>query len=103
MGLNRYDARRDRNELEIVHGLEAIGAYVVRLNAPCDLLVGYRGRWIPLEVKDGEKAPSDRRPTVRQLEFAATCQDLRLPFAYVTSLEQALLEIGAVRTDPAPA
>jgi len=52
----RHSARRDANEPEIVKALEAIGASVVRLDIKDgpDLLVGYRGRNILLEVKNPE-------------------------------------------------
>lgn len=49
--------KRDENEKPIVDALRAIGATVDRLNdfGVPDLLVGYRGRTILLEVKNPEK------------------------------------------------
>jgi hypothetical protein len=49
----RRAARRDDNEVEIVRALEAAGASVTYLSAEgCpDLLVGYAGRTVLLEVK----------------------------------------------------
>jgi hypothetical protein len=43
--------KRDVNEPEIVEALEAIGCDVHRMHEPADLLVGYRGRTVVLEVK----------------------------------------------------
>jgi hypothetical protein len=45
--------RRDVNEGDIVAALKAFGATVFQLNGSAvpDLLVGFRGRWLPLEVK----------------------------------------------------
>lgn len=55
MTLPRYAAARDANEPEIVEALEKVGAAVVRLDASVaglpDLLVGYRGRNVLMEVK----------------------------------------------------
>lgn len=74
MSLNRYATRRDANEPQIIEALEAAGATVFRLERPVDLLVGYRGRTLLLEVKrplgpkGGEK---DRTLTVAQRRFNA--------------------------------
>jgi len=45
--------KRDANENAIVVALQAAGAYVFRLSGKGvpDLLVAYKGRWEPLEVK----------------------------------------------------
>lgn len=45
---------RDANEPAIVKALEKVGAEVVLLDQPCDLLVGFRGQNILLEVKNPE-------------------------------------------------
>ncbi len=64
---------RDRNEPEIVEALRRLGCAVYRMDEPLDLLVGVKlGLWhetILLEVKDGNKAPSDRPLTPSQVEF----------------------------------
>tara|TARA_R110000822_G_scaffold187183_3_gene325971 strand:- start:831 stop:1124 length:294 start_codon:yes stop_codon:yes gene_type:complete len=64
MSLNRYAKNRDTNEREIVDGLRAIGARVVQIDRPVDLLVGYRRRTFLLEVKSGRG-----RLTPLQVEF----------------------------------
>lgn len=50
MRLSRAN-KRDKNEPEIVKALEAIGATVIRLDLPLDLLVYYRKKLWLLEVK----------------------------------------------------
>ena len=65
----RRAARRDNNETEIVNALRKAGAYVSFINEPCDLVVGYQGRTILFEVKDGNKPPSARRLTEREQKF----------------------------------
>lgn len=70
--MSRYGriGRRDENEPEIVRVLAQIGASVLRLH-DCDLLVGYRGKNILIELKDGAKPPSARKLTDKQLIFRA--------------------------------
>lgn len=51
MKYKNHNAKRDKNEIEIVRALEKIGCSVCRLNQPLDLLVGYRGTTYLLEVK----------------------------------------------------
>jgi hypothetical protein len=51
----RYAARKDANQQEIVEVLRRHGAYVWDLGLPVDLLVGYRGETILMEIKDGKK------------------------------------------------
>jgi hypothetical protein len=51
----RRAARVDANQAQIVSALRAAGAYVWILGLPVDLLVGYKGWTILMEVKDGPK------------------------------------------------
>ena len=66
----RRAARTDSNQEEIVKALRAVGASVESLAAVGhgvpDLLVGYQGKTILMEVKDGEKPPSQRKLTPDQ-------------------------------------
>lgn len=69
----RYASNVDANQGDIVDALRAIGATVELLHrvggGVPDLLVGYRGTNHCLEVKDGSKAPSDRRLTPDQIRW----------------------------------
>lgn len=69
----RYAAKVDRNQSEIVDALRKAGATVQPLHAVgkgCpDLLVGFRGQNILLEVKDWKAAKSDRVLTSHQVEW----------------------------------
>ncbi len=63
----RRKARVDSNQAEIVETLRAMGASVAPTHTlgsgfP-DLVVGWRGINLLLEIKDGEKAPSKRQLT----------------------------------------
>lgn len=63
----RRRARTDSNHAEIVEALRRAGCTVQSLAAigdgTPDLLVGYDGRNLLVEVKDGAKSPSRRRLT----------------------------------------
>jgi len=65
----RWGKKVDRNQLEIVKALEAIGAEVLEIGWPVDLLVGYRRQNWLLEVKDPDKPPSERKLTDDQVIF----------------------------------
>ncbi len=51
MSLHRYDARRDKNEPEIVKAFQNAGISVYRLDKPLDLLLGYNKKNYLVEVK----------------------------------------------------
>ena len=61
----RRAARVDKSQNEIVYALRRIGARVAFIKQPLDLLVGFRGRNILLEVK----TPGQGRVTKEQQEF----------------------------------
>jgi hypothetical protein len=69
----RRAARTDGNHEEIVKALRAVGATVQSLAAVGhgvpDLLVGYQGKTILMEVKDGTKSPSKRQLTEDQVKW----------------------------------
>lgn len=69
----RRAARTDANHEEIVKALRAVGASVQSLAAVGhgvpDLLVGYQGKTILMEVKDGKKSPSKRELTEDQVKW----------------------------------
>lgn len=69
----RRAAKVDANQALIVGALRACGAAVQSLAAVgkgCpDLLVGFKGRNLLMEVKDGRKPPSDRKLTPDQIEW----------------------------------
>ena len=86
--IKRQAAKRDDNELQIVQGLRAIGAFVQPLDE-IDLLVGYRGYWHLLEVKDPAKPLSKRRLTYDEMEFVRKVKN-EAPVHVVETLEEAI-------------
>lgn len=73
--MTRRAARTDDNHGEIVRALRQIGCYVVDCahvgRGFPDIVVGFRGHWILIEIKDGEKSPSRRRLRATQEIFQA--------------------------------
>ena len=90
----RRAARTDANHREIVDALRKVGASVadtssIGLGFP-DLVVGFRGRNLLLEVKDGKKSPSKRKLTVHQDVFASCWQG---QWVCVSSVDEAIKEV----------
>lgn len=71
--MTRYAARVDANQKDVVAALRRIGATVEplhRVGGGCpDLLVGFRGRNLLIEVKDGNKPPSERKLNAIQVDW----------------------------------
>lgn len=68
----RRAARVDSNSHEIVEGLRKAGAYVrviTQGDGLPDLLVGYRGHTLLIEIKDGQKPPSQQKLTEAEQKF----------------------------------
>ena len=64
--------RVDYNQSVIVESLRKAGAYVRIVtmgDGVPDLLVGYKGFTLLLEVKDGDKPPSQRKLTTAEQKF----------------------------------
>jgi hypothetical protein len=98
----RYAARVDDNHAEIVKALQLIGAYVIDCSHVGqgfpDLLIAYRGRWVLLEVKDGEKAPSRRKLTPAQTIFHAEALAKGCKVHVVESVDDAIRIVGSIGT-----
>lgn len=69
----RYAGKRDANEAEIVRLAESLGCTLEKL-PPLDFWAGFRGRWIPLEIKTIEGTY-----TPKQVNFVARCKARGLP------------------------
>ena len=92
--MRRYAARRDAAEPAIVDALVAVGANVIRLDQPVDLLVRFRNTWHVLEVKT-PKNHAGKRGDKRQQAQREFCFTNQVP--YVRTPQQALRAIGATQ------
>lgn len=94
----KYAAKVDRNQSEIVKALRAIGAQVALTSSVGqgfpDIVCGFRGRNVLLEIKDEKQPLNKRKLTPAQVEFhAAWTGEIHI----VESVEQALAVVSAGR------
>lgn len=88
----RTAAKVDSNQPKIVEALRKIGAYVLivsQLKKCCDIFVAYRGKWIAIEIKDGDKPKSAQKLTPGEQKFYDQASH-RAPVVVVTSVDEAL-------------
>lgn len=91
----RFALRVDANQAAVISALEAAGATVEVIGKPLDLLVGIRGQFLLLEVKDGAKVKSAQEPTKAQKKFFKRWAGY--PWAIVNSPDAALRAIGCLK------
>ena len=69
----------DDNHKQIVAGLRKIGCFVqslASLGKGCpDLLVGYRGKWYVIELKDGAKPQCKQKLTPAEIDWMINVQN----------------------------
>lgn len=68
----RRAAKVDRNQPEIVKAFRDRGWYVLiisQLKNCCDIIVSRNGRTVAIEIKDGEKPPSQQKLSDGELRF----------------------------------
>ena len=91
--------RIDDNQQAIVNILRTTGATVVLLSGVGkgvpDLLVGFKGVTLLMEIKDGKKPPSDRKLTTDQQKWHAEWKGGAL--SIVDSADSALRMIGVIK------
>jgi Holliday junction resolvase len=92
-------AKVDANHVQVVEALRAAGATVQSLagvgKGVPDLLVGYRQTTLLMEVKDGQKSPSQRKLTEDQLKWHREWNGGTL--AVVDGPEAALRALGVIK------
>ena len=95
----RRAAKIDANHVQVVLALEAAGATVQSLAAVGqgvpDLLVGFQGKTLLMEIKDGKKSPSHRKLTEQQLAWHGAW--LGGPLAVVDGPDAALRMLGVLK------
>lgn len=99
--MHRRAAKTDANQTDIVQALRKMGACVQHLHTVgkgCpDLLVGWRGVNLLVEIKDGDKSPSRRRLTPDEQEWH---EAWRGHVAIVESVEDAVALLNCVGHEP---
>jgi hypothetical protein len=84
--MRRYAMRVDDTQREIVNGLRKLGVGVWIVGRPVDLLLFYKRRWQPMEIKTTHY----KRPD--QAEQNQFCADYEIP--RVTNLSEAMQALG---------
>ena len=71
----RYAGKRDGNEPDLITLARQLGAEFEKA-PPLDWWCGYRGKWVPLEIKniDGKNEYTDK-----QVRFRIKCKERGLP------------------------
>lgn len=95
----RRAARTDANHGPILAALRSLGALVVDTSHVGqgfpDALVVWRGRCLPVEIKDGSKPPSRRKLTPAQTVFHAEWERAGCPVTVLQTENDALRFLGA--------
>jgi hypothetical protein len=89
--MTRRACRRDRNEPELVRLARQIGAVMWPLAEPVDFLVGWRGKWVPTEIKNGEAG----KLTPQQILFSGEARARELPVWIWRTPEDVLRDLQA--------
>lgn len=94
----RRAAKIDDNQPEIVAALRKLGASVQILSAVgqgCpDILCGFRGKNILLEIKDGNKVVSAQKLTPDQVDWHRRWQGQKAVVNSVDAAIQVIVELG---------
>jgi Holliday junction resolvase len=92
-------ARIDANHEQVVSALRAAGASVQSLagvgKGVPDLLVGFQGKTLLMEIKDGRKTPSERRLSEDQVRWHGAWNGG--PLAIVDGVDAALRMLGVMK------
>lgn len=95
MSLARRNPKRDGNEAAIVNSLRRLGATVARISGHGlpDLLVGWRGKWVLVEIK--QKGKETCLTTAQEVFFRAA-RDRHLPLLVCTDAGEVMTGIAAL-------
>jgi len=80
----------DRNHQEIIKFIRSIGGVVLdckSLKNAFDILVGYKGKLYIIEIKDGQKPPSQRKLTKGEIQCREMFESVGCDYYVVTSTE----------------
>lgn len=93
MSMPRYNPKRDINEGELIALARQLGAEFEKA-PPLDWWCGFRGRWVPLEIKnlDGRN-----RYTDAQTRFQIRCNERQLPMWVWRTESDVYRDLGAKR------
>ena len=91
MGSYGHAVKRDRNHKDIVLACRKVGAHVIdvaTVKNAFDILVGYRGQLVAIEIKDGLKPPSQRLLTSGEIKCKNALEAVDVPYYVINSVEE---------------
>ena len=91
----RRAARRDANEPALVSFARQVGALMWPLDEPVDWLCGWRGRWIPTELKNVD---GRNQLTEQQVLFIGAARERELPVWIWRTEDDVMRCLGARRS-----
>jgi len=99
MSMPRYAGKRDANESDLVTIASQLGVQFEQIG-PLDFWCGWRGRWVPLEIKNDSKITHrvSKPYTDKQVLFLARCKERQLPVWIWRTENDVYRDLGAVRT-----
>lgn len=86
----RYAAKIDLTQPEIVDAYRSVGAQVIHIRNPFDLLVLHRGKLFMVDPK----TPRSAKGTIRKKKSQQQLEDAGWPLHYPRSVGEALAIIG---------
>lgn len=98
MTFNRYAKRVDANQAQIISALESAHALVEVIDRPVDLLVGFAGRFMLMEVKNPNSRYGKAGLNQGQKRFFEQWEGY--PLAQVDSPEAALRALNILKAAP---
>ena len=94
----RYAAKRDANEGPLIATAKSLGALAWALDEPTDWLIGWRGQWIPTEIKNPVQEGHADEYTPNQLRFRIKAKEHGLPIWIWRTEADVLASLGARRS-----
>lgn len=89
MSLNRYAAKRDANESDLLKAARLVGALWEQWG-PLDGWVFWRGAWTPVEIKTAKGTYTDA-----QILFLARCRERGAPVWTWRTVDDVYASLGA--------
>jgi hypothetical protein len=96
----RRAARQDANHGEIRDAVRKAGGYwfdTFQLKNCCDALVSVSGRIVAVEVKDGNKSPSQQRQTEGEKVFQSDWERSGGRYEIITTTDEALALVAELK------
>lgn len=96
--MSRYARKVDGNQRPIVTALRGLGAYVQDVSkypVGFDLLIGWRGRVLCVEIKNGLRPPSARKLTANEAAIQSELARIGSRLYIVNDEREALALLGA--------